>query len=178
MAVCFKRPRCLSSLEPMVTKTSLWHWRWIFSFVFSKENFDFSSSMNDWDGGEGMCQFHHVYHGWESTGSTVYIPVSNTGMDLYLPLYPRIRELILIWLSLYFILSPDYVFLTTSRSRFVRAHDNKDFFMKLKVKFFLLYSQKWIWIFPLEWMIVRKGKECVSSIMSIMAESQRVPPFT
>ena len=34
-----------------------------FSFVYWKENFDFSSWMNDWEGGEGMCQLHHVYHG-------------------------------------------------------------------------------------------------------------------
>ena len=149
-----------------------------FCFVFLKENLDFYPRVNDWEEGEGMCQLHHVYHGWESTGSTVYILVSNTGINLYLLLYPWIRELILKWWSLYLILTLDYVFLTTSRSRLFRAHDNKDFFVKLKVDFFPLYFQKWIFIFPLERMIEREGTECVCSIMSIMAESQRVQLFT
>ena len=149
-----------------------------FSFVFSKENFDFSSWMNDWEGGEGMCELHLFYHGRESTGSAVYITVPNTRIDLHLPLYSWICELILKRLSSYFILTLDYVFLTISRCWFVRAHDNKDFFVKLKVDFFLLYIEKRILIFPLEWMIEREGKECVSSIMSIMGESQRVPQFT
>ena len=149
-----------------------------FSFVFSKENLDFYSWMNDWEEGEGMCQLHHVYHGWESTGWTVYITVSNTGINLYLPLYPWIRELILKWWSLYLILTLDYVFLTTSRSRLVRAHDNKDFFVKLKVDIFLLYFQKRISISPLELMIEREGTKCVTSILSIKADSERVQPFT
>ena len=65
--------------------------------------------------------------------------VSNTGIDLYLPLYPWIHELIFKLLSLYLILTLNYVFLTTLWSWFDRAHDNKDFFVKLKVDFFLLY---------------------------------------
>ena len=103
--------------------------------------------------------------------------VPNTSINLYLPLYSRIRELILKSLSLYFILTLDYVFLTTSRSGFVKAHDNKDFFVKLKVDIFILYIEKRILIFPLDWMIERERKECVSSIFSIMAESQRVQPL-
>ena len=59
----------------------------------------------------------------------------------------------------------------------VRAHDNKDFFVKLKVDFFILYFQKRILIFPLEWMTEREGKDCVSCIFSILAESQPVQPF-
>ena len=94
-----------------------------FSFVYWKENSDFSSWMNDWAGGEGMCELHHVYHGWESTSSTAKITAPNTGTNHYLPSYPYIRELILIWLSLYFIMTLDYVFITTSRSWFMRAHN-------------------------------------------------------
>ena len=124
-----------------------------FSFVFSKENFDFSSWMNDWEGGEGMSELHHVYHGWESTGSAIYITVSNAGINLYLSLYPWIRELILKWLSLYFLLTLDYVFLTTSGSRFVRAHDNKDFFVKLKVNFFFcIFKREFLFFFLNEWL--------------------------
>ena len=79
--------------------------------------------MNDWEGGEGMCQLHHVYHGWESTGSIVYITVSNTGMDVDLPLYPLIREKNLEMVKFILNFDFDYMFLTTSRSWFVRAHD-------------------------------------------------------
>ena len=140
---------CVFNDLVVLIRESPWHHRLLceieggfFPFVFSKENFDFSSWMNDWEGGEGMCQLHLFYHGWVSSGSTVDITVPNTGIDLYLLLYPWNRELIFKWLSLYFILNLDYKFLTTSRSRFVRAHDNKDFSVKLKVVFFSFVFSK------------------------------------
>ena len=131
----------------MTRKSSLWNWRWIFSFVFSKLNFHFLSWMNDWERGDGMCLLHLVYHGWELTGSTVYITVSNTGIDLYLPLYPWIRELILKWLSLYFIMTLDYVFITTSRSRLWEPMATKTSLWNSRWIFFFCIFKREFWFF-------------------------------
>ena len=124
-----------------------------FSFVYWKENFDFSSWLNDWEGDEGMCQLRHVYHGWESTSSTVKITVPNTGIDLYLPWYSWIRELILKRWSLYFILTLDYVFLTTSRSRLWEPMTTQTSWWNWRWSFLFCILKGEFWFFLLnEWL--------------------------